>query len=404
VHSSKSIAGSLGNALAGKRICLCVTGSVAAVGSVAIARELMRHGADVSCVMSGAAQALVGPDLLHWATGNPVVTRLSGECEHISLCGECPGRVDLVLVAPCTANTLSKFARGVDDTAVTTVLSTAAGSGIPIILVPAMHISLYKNPFVARNVREIRESGAAVIAGPLLAAGKARMPEAADIADYCARSLAPQTMRGLRALVTAGATREFIDDVRFISNPGTGKMGIALARAAWMRGADVTLVHGHVEERIPPYFAAVPVTGVEELYDAVRRNAKNSGVIVLAASAGDFAVRKTNGKMDSRTPPSLRLSPARKASDDSKRWNPKARLVLFKAESGLPRKGLVARARKKLSACRADLVVANDVSMPGAGFGADTNRIIIVSKRKKPAALSGSKLALAGKILDSLGC
>lgn len=402
MHSSKSIAGALGTALAGKKICLCVTGSVAAVQSVAIARELMRHGADVSCVMSDAAGRLVGPELLHWATGNPVVTRLTGECEHLSLCGVLPGRADLVLVAPCTANTLSKFARGVDDTPVTTVLSTSAGSGIPVLLVPAMHESLYRNPFVARNVREIRDSGAATIVGPVLVEGKARMPEAADIVDYCARALTGQTLAAKKFLVTAGATREFIDDVRFVSNPGTGKMGIAIAREAWIRGAEVALVHGALSARVPSYLESVPAESAQAMYDAVRARAKAADAIVLAASAGDFAPAKRSGKISSRKDVTVTLKPTKKSSDDARKWNSKAKLVLFKAESGVSEEELRTRAKKKLAECRADLVVANDVSGKDAGFGSDSNRALIIGKEGRPHAVAGSKRLVAERILDAL--
>lgn len=142
--------------LKGRKVALCVTGSVAAVESSEIARELMRHGAEVYVVMSSMAQKIIHPYLMEWATGNSVVTELTGKIEHVRLTGEFPDRVDLVLVAPATANTIGKIASGIDDTPVTTVVSTAFGSTIPIMIVPAMHESMYRHPIVLENIKKLQ--------------------------------------------------------------------------------------------------------------------------------------------------------------------------------------------------------------------------------------------------------
>ena len=154
-HTSKSIIGSKSRELLGKKIVLCVTGSVAAIRSPDIARELMRLGADVYVVMSKMAEHVVHPDMLHWATGNPVVTELTGDIEHVQYGGEHGEHADLILVAPSTANTIGKVAAGIDDTPVTTLLTTAIGAGIPVIIAPAMHASMYKHPIVNENIRKL---------------------------------------------------------------------------------------------------------------------------------------------------------------------------------------------------------------------------------------------------------
>ena len=365
MHSSTSIIGSSGSELAGKKICLCITGSVAAANSPELARGLMRHGAEVFCVMSRAAQGLVGPQLMHWSTGNPVVTELTGECEHISLCGTA-GKADLLLIAPCTANTIGKIVWGIDDTPVTTCASTALGAKIPIVVVPAMHLSIYENPFVAENIARLKKKGVQVIM-PRMEEGKAKIAESGEIVDVCARRLANGALKGKKVLVTAGATREPIDDVRFISNPSSGRMGVALAREAWLRGADVTLIAGHTEAPVPGYLKVVRVGSASEMHAAARKEAKGAAVIALAAAVGDFIAKKEKGKMSSgRKNASISLLPAPKISDAVRKWNRKAKLVLFKAESGVSGAELKRRALEKMRKCGADLIVANDVDDHGS--------------------------------------
>lgn len=402
MHSSKAITGSSGSRLSGKKICLCVTGSVAAARSVDLARELMRNGAEVHCVMSESAGRLIGAELLHWATGNPVAIRLTGDCEHVTLCGETSEKCDLLLVAPCTANTLGKIARGIDDTPVTTFASTALGAKIPAILVPAMHESIYNNPFVSKNIESLRASGVRVM-NPRIESGKAKIPETGAILLECMRAISKKTLAGKRVLVTAGATREFLDEIRFISNPGTGKMGLALAREAYILGAEVTLIAGHMEARVPPQISLVRAGTVQEMFDEVRKSAPTSDFILLAASVGDFIPEKRlKGKAASKRALEIRLIPAPKISDSAKKWSPHASLLVFKAEAGVTDAELARRARQKMSACRADAAVANDVSREGAGFAVDTNQVLFIKKSGKPVKISGTKERVAEKLLANL--
>lgn len=401
MHSSKGIRGSEGNELAGKRVCLGITGSVAASHSPELARALMRRGAEVFCVMSRDAQKLVGPSLLHWATGNPVVTELTGECEHISFCGETEGKVDLLLIAPCTANTLGKIAWGIDDTPVTTFATTALGAKIPVVIAPAMHLSMYSQPLVTGNIRTLKKIGIEFV-GPHISEGKAKVADNTEIVDFCIRKLAKKTLAGKKVIVTAGATREFIDDVRFISNPSSGRMGIAVAREAWLRGAEVVLVAGHCSAQIPPYLKVVHAGSADEMLSAVKKSAKGAHAVVLSAATGDFTPKRVKGKLSSSKKVSLLLSPAQKISDSVKKWNPKAKLVLFKAESRVTDAALAKAASVKMKECNADLIVANDISRNGAGFSAGTNDVLIMGRGGKTEKMRGKKTEIAKRILDGI--
>jgi phosphopantothenoylcysteine decarboxylase/phosphopantothenate--cysteine ligase len=181
-HYLKDIIGSKSNKLVNRKIALCITGSVAATKSPEIARQLMRHGAEIFTVMSPMAQTIIHPYLMEWATGNPVITELTGKTEHIMLAGDFPGKVDLILLAPATANTISKIACGIDDTPVTTVISTAFGSNIPIMVVPAMHESMYRHPIVAENIKKLQSLKIKFI-GPRVDEGKAKIAKVKDIVE-----------------------------------------------------------------------------------------------------------------------------------------------------------------------------------------------------------------------------
>ncbi|MFQ6054303.1 MAG: bifunctional phosphopantothenoylcysteine decarboxylase/phosphopantothenate--cysteine ligase CoaBC, partial [Candidatus Bathyarchaeia archaeon] len=236
-HTSKRIIGSKSGELRGRKVVLCITGSVAAMRSPEIARELMRRGAEVFPVMTPMAQKIIHPHLMAWATGNPVLTELTGRVEHVTCAGDHPGSADLVLVAPCTANPLGTAAAAIDDTPVTTVLTTAIGAGLPIIIAPAMHGSMYNHPFVMENIRKLRSIGVQVLM-PRFEEGKAKIPETEEIVEAVVAKLAGERdLDGRRILITAGPTRAYLDAFRFITNPSSGKMGVAIAREALRRGA-----------------------------------------------------------------------------------------------------------------------------------------------------------------------
>jgi len=406
IHPSKRIVGTEGIKLKGKRIVLCVTGSVAAVQSPEIARALMRHGADVFAVMSPMSGKIIHPYLMEWATGNEVVTELTGKIEHVSLVGDHSLRADLVLVAPATANTISKIACGIDDTTVTSVVSTAFGSNCPIIIVPAMHESMYNHPIVTKNIKELKALGVEFV-GPRIEEGKAKIAESKEILDAVIRKLATrQDFSRLRVLITAGSTLECIDPVRVITNRSSGKMGVAMAEEALSRGAEVTLVYGSGTEAPPSRARLLTVETTEQMRDAVvsELKSKNYDVVVAVAAAADWTPEKPfSHKVSSHGLHSLdlKLKPTTKIIDSVKKVSPRTFLVAFRAEYKLPDKALIESAYKRLLKAKADLIVVNDVGRKGSGFGTDTNEVFIIDEKKKTVHVQlAKKREVAGKILD----
>jgi len=385
-HTSKQIIGSKSSRIKGRRIILCITGSVAAVRSPEIARELMRQGAEVFAVMTPMAQKITHPYLMEWATGNPVVTELTGQIEHVTYAGEHPNRADLILVAPCTANTIGKAAAAIDDTPVTTVLTTAIGAGIPIIVAPAMHGSMYRHPLVLENINRLRSIGVEVLM-PRFEEEKAKIPETMDIVDAIVRKLTvKRDLKGWRILITAGPTRAYLDAFRYITNLSSGKMGVAIAEEALRRGAQITLVHGPGTAAPPLGVEVFGVETTEEMLEATFRalREKEHDVAILAAAASDYGpedremVKTPSGKERW----SLELRPLPKIVEQVKRVDPDVYLVGFKAEFNVSDDILIERAYERLKKTGMDLVVANDVSRDGVGFGTDTNEVFIIDPER----------------------
>jgi len=281
--------------LAGKKIVLAVTGSIASVECVHLAHSLRRKGAEVQGVMSGAACGIIHPDALTYATGRPAITSISGMVEHVAMCGE-GGWADLLLIAPCTANTLCKMAGGIDDTPVTTFATTAIGRGMPVIVSPAMHHSMYRHPGVTGCIHTLREWGVQVI-GPRIEEGKAKIASTDQIVLACERELLERPLAGRHVLITSGPCREPLDDVRVLTTRSTGQMGQALARAAFRLGAEVTVIHSSEI----PCVRNVPAETAGEMRDALHRICKSERVdlYISAAAISDFAPERRPGKIPS---------------------------------------------------------------------------------------------------------
>lgn len=397
MHPSHDIKGSKGSELAGRKIVLCITGSVAALRCPELARELMRHGADVRAAMSSEATKLITPQLMHWATGNPVVAELTGEIEHVELATW----ADLVLVAPATANTLSKVACAIDDTVVTSIASVALGLGKAIAMVPAMHASMYSHKLLRENLARLKSAGVHILE-PRLEEGKAKLPSVAEIVDFVLGLLRPKDMANLRVLVTAGPTIEHIDPIKFITNRSSGKMGIAVAKAATHRGAEVTLVYGAGTEAPPANAKVIRARTTAEMCEKFRKElTERYDIIVSTAAAQDFTVeRPAEHKLRHSEPLNIKLIPAPRILDGARELVPDAFIVGFKAEYRADDEQLLQAAVSKLEENKLDMVVANDVSRPGAGFGEDTNEVLIVTRSGKKKMRS-SKAEIADAILDA---
>ncbi len=406
-HPSKNIIGTKGNELSGKRIVLCITGSVAAVECPETARALMRHGADIYTVMSPSSQKIIHPHLMEWATGNKVITKLTGEIEHVAFAGEHANKADLVLVAPATANTISKIACGIDDTTVTSVVSTAFGSGIPIVIVPAMHESMYKHPVLIDNISKLKALGTEFI-GPRIEEGKAKIAKTEEITDALIHKMtAKRDLSGLKILITAGPTIEPIDPVRVMTNRSSGKMGIALVEEALSRGAEVTLVYGPGKEKPPSRANVISVETTNQMHDAVFKELKSTkyDIVIAAAAAADWAIEKpysykvSTHKLNELD---LKLKPTRKIIDSIKGVSPKSYLIAFRAEYKLPEKELIESAYDRLLKAKANLIVVNDAGKSGAGFGTETNEVFLVDNEKIAIHVPLShKREVARRILDT---
>ena len=388
-------------AFRGRRVLLGVTGGIACYKALFVARELTLAGAEVDVVLTESALAFVGRVTFEALTGRPTHTALiaAGHAlDHIRLARA----ADAVLVAPATADFLARAAHGrADDLLTACLLATAA----PVVLCPAMNDRMWAHPQTIANAAHLRSLGYHVVDPDegLLAAGEGsgpgRLPEHATILAHLARVLDGGTLAGRRVVVTAGPTREAVDPVRYLSNHSSGRMGVELAAAAWRRGATVTLVHGPLAVPLPAGPTAVAVETTDELCDAVRLALADADALVMAAAPADFrprAVADAKIKKDG-APRTLDLEPTPDvllATRDARRDD--AVIVGFALETGDP----VPSAMEKLRRKRLDLVVANDATEPGAGFGVATNRVTLVTAAGAEALPLQSKADVAEAILD----
>lgn len=372
--------------LAGKKIALCVTGSVAAIVSPRLARELMRHGAEVTAYMSGAATEIIHPNTMEFSTGREVVTRLTGKTEHLH-------RWDLVIVAPATANTIAKMAVGMGDTPVTALLLSSER----VLLAPAMNQDMYDNPLVKANIDKLKSLGH-IFVDPVTEEGEAKMAPMEEIVDASIAALHNRDFTGLRFLVTAGATQEHLDPVRVITNNSSGKMGLALAKEAYYRGADVTLVLGKSSVSPPRYLRVIRTNTGEEMLEVVEREINKADVFISAAAVSDFRVDKKPNKLDSAQKHHVTLIPAPKILEHVKKA--KCVKVGFKALHGVLKNELIDAAANLLKTRELDLVVANDLST--GVMGSDEAEVYIVSEEGLEEVSKTGKNEVAAKILDAV--
>jgi phosphopantothenoylcysteine decarboxylase/phosphopantothenate--cysteine ligase len=377
-HPSLDIVSSDGSELAGKKIVLCITGSVAAYKAIELARLFMRHGANVTCVASKAATDLIKPSYFKWATGNEVITKLTGDLEHIKVADY--KRSDLILVYPCTANTLGKLANGIDDTLISTVLSVGFGSKIPIIIVLAMHQAMYENPAVSKNI-EFLENKVDFIS-PQFVEGKAKAAEPEEVLDFVLKRFGTsQVLRGKRVLLVAGPTIEYIDPVRVITNQSSGKTGVLLANEFVSAGTKITFVYGPGTASPPKGVNLVSVETSKEMREAVRKEMRNKfDIVILAAAISDYTIGtpsriKIKSDLDKIV---LKLTKVPKIINEIKKFQKDVFLVGFKAETDLPKRKLIESARRVLRKSGADLIVANDV---GSRYrkNPEQNNVILVN-------------------------
>jgi phosphopantothenoylcysteine decarboxylase/phosphopantothenate--cysteine ligase len=392
--------------MVGKVIVVGVSGGIAAFKTVSLCSALVKAGAEVHVIMTESAVKFVTPLTFQSIVKNPVIIDIfsepnPAEISHISLAD----KADLMVIAPATANIIGKVANGIaDDMLTTTLLATKA----PVLFAPAMNVNMYANPAVQRNLQTLREYGYRVLEPNegLLACGwqgKGRLPEPEELFTVIAQMFqTKRDLEGVSVLVTAGATREAIDPVRYMTNRSTGKMGYALAEAAARRGASVTLVTGAHGLPVPPGVTAVPVESALEMYEAVMERLPDQDVIIKAAAVADYRPKDVSYQKLKKGEGTLTVEFVRNpdiALEIGKRKRPGQILVCFAAET----ERLEEYAREKLRKKNADLIVANDVSQKDAGFGADTNRVMFITPNSAPQSLPLlPKLDVAHRILDEI--
>ena len=375
---------------ASRRVLLGVTGGIASYKSAWLARLLTKAGAEVDVVMTRAATEFVGPITFEALTGRPVHAGLfdpGHALEHITLARA----AQAIVVAPATADFMARAATGQADDLLTACLLAASS---PVLLVPAMNDRMWAHPQTRHNVQHLAELGYRILPPDegLLAAGEGsgpgRMPEPETIFAHIGRLLeAAGPLTGRRVVVSAGPTREAVDPVRFLSNRSSGKMGVALAAAAWRRGAEVDLIAGPLSVQAPvgPRLTAVETTA--EMADAVGAALPNADVLVMAAAPADFApAHPAASKIKKgRSAPSLELaSTVDILASTRDRRRPGTIVVGFALETD----DVLANARAKLSAKALDLIVVNDATEAGAGFAVDTNRVTLLDRDGgKPASI-----------------
>lgn len=388
--------------LQGKHIVLGVTGSIAAYKIASLASMLKKQGADITVIMTENATNFINPITFETLTGNKCLVdtfdrNFQYSVEHVSLAKQ----TDVFMIAPASANVIAKAAHGMADDMLTTTLLACE---CPKIIAPAMNTRMYRNPIVQDNMKILESYGMEVItpATGYLACGdtgEGKMPEPELLLEYIIKALKPKDMKGINVLVTAGPTREKIDPVRYISNHSTGKMGYAIARAAMMRGAEVTLVTGKTDIAPPVGVDTIKVISAGDMAQAVKSRAGEQDIIIKAAAVADYCpkyvsdekVKKKDGNMSielKRTEDILGFLGAHKKEGQ------------FLCGFSMETEHMIENSRGKLEKKNLDLIVANNLKQQGAGFGTDTNIVTLLSKEDTIQLPIMSKEEVADKLLD----
>ena len=383
-HTSWSIIGSRESDISGKCVALGVTGGVSIYKSIDLARLLMRMGAIVRVVMTREATRFVSPMVFEWATGLPVVRDvLTGRTEHVALAEHC----DAVVVAPATMDTMAEVAWYRASTPVSALVQEASGRGRPVLFVPAMHMGMWERS--KKIVESLREQGMHVLP-PVVEEDKAKYPSVEAVAWWVEAILSRgRDLEGASIVVTAGATWEYIDPVRIITNPSSGLMGYSIAYEAYWRGARVVVVSGHTCG-VPKwgYLEEVGVDSAEDMARVLPRivEERRPSAVFYAAAVSDYRPKKrAEAKIPTETRRylTLELEATPKAIEASVEASPESLHVGFAAETVSSTRELLEKALEKLEKYRLDLVAANNVAEPGVGFGSQENSLLVVSWRRE---------------------
>jgi len=378
--------------LSGVNVALGVAGSIAAVKTVELAHELRRQGANVRGVITDSASGIVHPWAVEFATDSEVVTELTGAVEHVELCGR-EGWADVFLIAPATANTVGKIAAAIDDSPVTTCATTALGADLPVVIAPAMHEPMYDHPGVLDAIERV-ESWGVTFVDPRIEEGKAKIATEDAIVTATARAAGERPLDGRHVVVTSGATTESLDPIRTFSNRASGRTGRAVARACYVAGADVTLVHDGPDV---PWATVEAVESAAEMTAAAVDACADADALLSAAAISDYTIERRDEKIKSGADSlTLELTPTPKLVDSVRADHPDLPIVGFKAETGVDDETLAARARAIRDRVGMAFVVANDADV----MGADRTRALLVDD--EITAYEGDKTGLGTRVATAL--
>ena len=397
MHPADELRGKKNNKLLHKRIVLGITGSIAAVESVKLIRELIRNGATVFPVMTPSAVRIIHPDAVEFASGYKPVLQLTGQTEHVSWCGLVKDPVDLLLISPCTANTISKIARGIDDTPVTICATIAIGSGVPILLVPAMHLSMYDHRILQKNIKVCKDHGILFL-DPIVSGSKAKLAGVFEIVETVIRSIGKKDLIHKRILIIGGGTAEPVDDIRILTNRSSGKTAVALCVNAFERGADVELWYGSAVEPVPSFIPVKRFETVKDLFALLQdKNIRRFDGIIVCAAIANYIPRKKKGKISSgKEKISIDCVPAPVVLERLRLKAANANIIAFKAEE---KKSTVKRKTQDMvRKYRLNGAVGNTIQ----GFGGESNEILLFKKGQNVVWKKGNKEELASSILDLL--
>ena len=382
--------------LRSKSVLLGVTGGVAAYKTIDLVRRLREEDSSVTVIMTGAARNFITPLSLEVASGNKVYSDLfNNPMAHITL----PAQADVMVIAPATADIVAKFARGIADDLLSTCLLSFRGK---VVIAPSMNWRMYENPVFRDNLNSVLSRGVIQV-GPekgSLACGEegiGRMADIPDIIESVRTSLTKKDLVNRKIVVTAGPTREYLDPVRFLSNRSSGKMGYAIARAALRRGAEVTLISGPSHLAQPKGVRFISIETAIEMRDTVMKELLSSDVLIMSAAVSDFMPKATSvRKVEKKEGLLLRLSPTPDIISEVAQKRKRPFIIGFAAETV----GKTDKAKKKLREKGMDLIVFNNVTEPGAGFDVDTNKVVLIDRRKETDLPFMSKDSVADAILD----
>lgn len=379
------------------KIILCITGSIAATEDLKLIHELKRHGYEVECFMTEAACEIITPLSMEFATKKRVVTKITGYVEHVT-----NAQADLILVAPATANTISKFAHKIADTTVTTLLLTASGYDTPILFVPSMHISMYEA--IQDNIKKIKEDNEHVyFMEPNEAERKAKFPSKHDIVLEVERLTSQQKLRDKNVLVATGATFERIDAMRGITNRSSGKMGVEIAKEAYRQGANVTLLCGTVNTHVPKCFERIDVESTGQMMDVICERIGDVDIYVSAAAISDFTINNaSDSKLSSDHDITVDFAKLPKLLKEIKVLNPDTFVVGFKAEAGVSEEFLIEKSINRMNKYNTDIVVANDILVDNSGPGSEYNEVYIIDEDGYEKTPFDTKHNISVKIVEKV--